>query len=155
MAPRTVHYAFAHRILRDLALDDRVDLVSEAIAVDLGPKLSTLWDDANAAVPASDRIDDAGLATYVVQRPDYAGVLVTLPEPIEAAEAHAVMVVRGDASATGSYFTWEHGVDSVSGAPVVYLCGWDRDGNHVNHGTREDASIDGFVSEVGRSLAEA
>jgi hypothetical protein len=154
MAPRTVHYAFAHRILRDLALDDRVDLVGEAIAVDLGPKLSTLWDDANAAVPGSDRIDAAGLATYVVQRPDYAGVLVTLPEPIEAAEAHAVMVVRGD-SGVGSYFTWEHGLDTMTGEPVVYLCGWDRDGHHVNHGTREDTSIDGFVGEVGRSLADA
>ena len=155
MAPRTVHYAFAHRILRDLALDDRVDLVGEAIAVDLGPKLATLWDDTNAAVPESDRVDAAGLATYVVQRPDYAGVLVTLPAPVEPAEAHAVMVVRGSSPAGSSYFTWEHGIDTMTGAPAVYLCGWDRDGHHVNHGTREDPSIDGFVSEVGRSLPSA
>ena len=66
MAPRTVHYAFAHRILRDLALDDSVDLVGEAIAVDLGPKFATMWDDANASVAESDRIDPVGLATTQV-----------------------------------------------------------------------------------------
>lgn len=153
MAPRTVHYAFAHRILRDLALDERLDLVGEAIAVDLGPKFATLWDDANASVPESDRIASDGLATYVVQRPDYAGVLVTLPAPVEPAEAHAVMVVRGMTPRDASYFTWEHAVDSASGAPTVYLCGWDADGRHVNLGTRQDASIDGFVNEVGASLS--
>lgn len=152
MAPRTVHYAFAHRILRDLALDDRVDLVGEAIAVDLGPKFATLWDNANASVPEEDRIAPDGLATYVVQRPDYAGVLVTLPAPTEPAEAHAVMVVRGAAPGRSSYFTWEHGVDPETGAPTVYLCGWDANGRHVNWGARQDASIDGFVNEVGASL---
>ena len=152
MAPRTVHYAFAHRILRDLALDDSVDLVGEAIAVDLGPKFATMWDDANAAVAESDWIAPAGLATYVVQRPDYAGVLVTLPTPVEAAEAHAVMVVRGATPADTSYFTWEHGIDVSTGSPTVYLCGWNRDG-HVNHGTRQDTSIDAFVNEVGTNLA--
>ncbi len=155
MAPRTVHYAFAHRILRDLALDATVDLVDEAIAVDLGPKFSTLWAEANDTVPQSDRVDAGGLATYVVQRPDYAGVLVTLPAPVEPAEAHAVMVVRGSRPAHSSYFTWEHGIDSMTGAPTVYLCGWDRDGHHINHGTRDDSSIDAFVSEVGASLARA
>ena len=153
MAPRTVHYAFAHRILRDLALDDRVDLVGEAIAVDLGPKFATLWDDANAAVPESDRIAPDGLGTYVVQRPDYAGVLVTLPAPVEPAEAHAVMVVRGLTPGDTSYFTWEQGLDEATGAPAVYLCGWAADGRHVNLGTRHDASIDGFVNEVGASLS--
>jgi hypothetical protein len=153
MAPRTVHYAFAHRILRDLALDDSVDLVGEAIEVDLGPKFATMWDDANASVPESDRIAPAGLATYVVQRPDYAGVLVTLPAPVEPAEAHAVMVVRGATPDDASYFTWEHGLDVSTGAPVVYFCGWNRDGQHVNHGTRQDQSIDAFVNEVGISLS--
>ncbi len=153
MAPRTVHYAFAHRILRDLALDDSVDLVGEAIAVDLGPKFATMWDDANASVADNDRIAPVGLATYVVQRPDYAGVLVTLPVPVEPAEAHAVMVVRGATPADTSYFTWEHGVDVSTGAPVVYLCGWNRGGHHVNYGTRQDSSIDAFVNEVGTNLA--
>jgi hypothetical protein len=153
MAPRTVHYAFAHRILRDLALDDSVDLVGEAIAVDLGPKFATMWDDANASVAESDRIDPVGLATYVVQRPDYAGVLVTLPAPVEPAEAHAVMVVRGATPADTSYFTWEHGLDITTGAPTVYLCGWDRSDRHVNYGTRQDPSIDAFVNEVGANLA--
>ena len=153
MAPRTVHYAFAHRILRDLALDDSVDLVGEAIAVDLGPKFATMWDDANASVAENDRIAPVGLATYVVQRPDYAGVLVTLPAPVEPAEAHAVMVVRGATPADTSYFTWEHGLDIVTGGPTVYLCGWDRGGSHVNYGTREDPSIDAFVNEVGTNLA--
>jgi hypothetical protein len=153
MAPRTVHYAFAHRILRDLALDDSVDLVGEAIAVDLGPKFALMWDDANAAVPETDRIAPDGLATYVVQRPDYAGVLVTLPAPVEPAEAHAVMVVRGATPAATSYFTWEHGIDPTTGAPVVYFCAWNRGGRHVNYGTRQDASIDAFVNEVGTNLA--
>jgi hypothetical protein len=148
-----VHYAFAHRILRDLALDDSVDLVGEAIAVDLGPKFATMWDDANASVADNDRIAPVGLATYVVQRPDYAGVLVTLPVPVEPAEAHAVMVVRGATPADTSYFTWEHGVDVSTGAPVVYLCGWNRGGHHVNYGTRQDSSIDAFVNEVGTNLA--
>jgi len=154
MAPRTVHYAFAHRILRDLALDDSVDLVGKAIAVDLGPKFATMWDDANSSVRDSDRIDPVGLATYVVQRPDYAGVLVTLPAPVEAAEAHAVMVVRGETPADTSYFTWEHGLDATTGGPAVYFCGWNRDGQHVNHGSRQDHSIDAFVNEVGFSLAD-
>jgi hypothetical protein len=153
MAPRIVHYAFAHRILRDLALDDSVDLVGEAIAVDLGPKFATMWDDANASVAEGDRIAPAGLATYVVQRPDYAGVLVTLPAPVEPAEAHAVMVVRGATPADTSYFTWEHGLDVATGTPTVYLCGWNRGGSHVNHGTRQDTSIDAFVNEVGTNLA--
>lgn len=153
MAPRTVHYAFAHRILRDLALDDSVDLVGEAIAVDLGPKFATMWDDANAAVAETDRIPPAGLATYVVQRPDYAGVLVTLPAPVEPAEAHAVMVVRGATPADTSYFTWEHGLDATTGGPTVYFCGWNRGGSHVNYGTRQDPSIDAFVNEVGTNLA--
>lgn len=153
MAPRTVHYAFAHRILRDLALDTHVDLVGEAIGVDLGPKFAAMWDDANASVPEADRIAPVGLATYVVQRPDYAGVLVTLPTPVEPAEAHAVMVVRGSTPADTSYFTWEHGLDVVTGQPTVYLCGWNHDGAHLNHGTRADQSIDAFVSEVGANLA--
>ncbi len=153
MAPRTVHYAFAHRILRDLALDTHVDLVGEAIGVDLGPKFATMWDDANASVPETDRVAPDGLATYVVQRPDYAGVLVTLPAPVEPAEAHAVMVVRGATPADTSYFTWEHGLDVVTGAPTVYLCGWNHDGAHVNYGTRPELSIDSFVSEIGARLA--
>lgn len=153
MAPRTVHYAFAHRVLRDLALDDSIDLVGEAIAVDLGPKFSRMWDDANASVAEGDRISPNGLATYVVQRPDYAGVLVTLPPPVEPAEAHAVMVVRGATPADTSYFTWEHGLDITTGGPTVYLCGWNRGGRHVNYGTRQDPSIDAFVNEVGTNLA--
>jgi hypothetical protein len=153
MAPRTVHYAFAHRILRDLALDTHVDLVGEAIGVDLGPKFSAMWDDANAAVGDADKIPPVGLATYVVQRPDYAGVLVTLPAPVEPAEAHAVMVVRGATPADTSYFTWEHGLDVVTGGPTVYLCSWTHDDAHMNFGTRQDPSIDAFVAEVGANLA--
>lgn len=155
MAPRTVHYAFSHRILRDLALDARADLVGEAIGVDLGPKFATLWDEANAQVADADKVAPAGLATYVVQRPDYSGVLVTLPAPVEPAEAHAVMVVRGATPADTSYYTWEHGLDPVTGGPTVYLCSWARGGVHVNHGTRPDPSIDAFVGEVGTSLANA
>lgn len=153
MAPRTVHYAFAHRILRDLALDPRLDLVGEAIAVDLGPKFAAMWNDANASVADGEQVDPSGLATYVVQRPDYAGVLVTLPAPVQPGEAHAVMVVRGSTPADTSYFTWEHGVDPATGAASVYLCGWNRGGSHVNYGTRQDTSIDSFVNEVGVNLA--
>lgn len=153
MAPRTVHYAFAHRILRDLALDGRVDLVKEAIAVDLGPKVAQIWHDANAATAESERIAPDGLATYVVQRPDYTGVLVTLPVPVDPAEAYAVMVVRGATPADTLYYTWELGRDPVAGTATVYLCSWNSDGTHANHGTRKDPSIDSFVNEVGTAIA--
>ncbi len=160
MAPRTVHYVFAHRVLRDIALDPNVDLLEEATDVDLGPKLSAIWADLNERVPDDGRIAPDGLAAYVVQRPDYAGVLVTLPEPQEPAEAYAVMVVSGPEPDQSLYYTWEYGHDPSTGEAVAFLCGWGQDphgagATHYNYGSRPTSSVDTFVNEVGEHLVSS
>ncbi len=160
MAPRTVHYVFAHRVLRDIALDPNVDLLEEATEVDLGPKLADIWADLNERVPEESKIPGDGLAAYVVQRPDYAAVLVTMPEPQQPAEAYATMVVSGPDETQTLYYTWEYGHDTATGEPAAFLCGWGQDPHgagttHYNYGSRDNTSIDTFVDEVGKHITES
>ncbi len=153
MAPRQVHALFTNDVLRGIAQDPSVDLLTDARSVNLGPKFVEIWDGLNSHVDESDRIPSQGLAAYVVERPDYEAVLVTLPKPVEAGEPYAAIAVT-DAGGHRRYYTWDLGPDET-----VHLGGWLADGGdgnprHEDLGERHSSTIDAFLDEVGAHLSQ-
>ncbi len=158
MAPRRVHFLFAHRVLPEIALDAGTDLFTEAGEVDLGPAFTQLWDELNRRARPDEYVAPNGLAAFVVVQPGLNGLLVTLPEAIEPGEARYVLLVANDDPAKRLYLTYERGADPATGVETTQLCAWvmsEQGLRHMNLGPRPDPSVDAFVSEVAAAVGAA
>jgi hypothetical protein len=112
--PRAQHYAFAHRLLRDAALDDPEGTWDAVTKPGSGDFLVDMW--IHAKPEDEDLISPEGL------RVDVEGdiAIVTLPPPERLTEAYMIALVRRGASG-GAYFVLERGAESA------YLAEWRKD----------------------------
>jgi hypothetical protein len=70
------------------------------------------------------------------------GYLIEMPAPQRAGECFFLAIVRkGDGGI--DYLTLERTDDGG-----VMLCGWDAEGNHLNHTDTPTRDLDGFIAEV-------
>lgn len=116
---RRQHYAFAHAVLRDCALNTPERLLAAALNGSLDDELRGLWQQAGAGLAAGERISGDGLTGRLV---DHESVLVTLPPPVGPPEVHFVLVTA-PLGAPVRYATLEEAVDP-DGRPAAMLCLW-------------------------------
>jgi hypothetical protein len=101
--PRRQHHAFAHVVLRDLALDDPAGAFEAVTHLGAGDFLVGLW---HAAQEATEELIAATGLRVEVDDVDGVGVaLITRPPPARTTEAYMVAICR----APGAYFVLERG----------------------------------------------
>ncbi|WP_240662489.1 hypothetical protein [Streptomyces sp. WAC 06738] len=140
---RRQHYAFAHAVLRDLALTAPERLLAAALDGSLDAELRALWRQAGAGLPPGEQSDDRPVGRLV--RHD--SVLVTPPPAVAPPEAHFVLVTA-PLGAPVRYATLEAS-PGPAGRPAAMLCMWAMTAEGPAHAStlqflppREDRFLD-------------
>jgi hypothetical protein len=140
------HHAFAHYVLRVATFQDPDFTFGSLSAPDSAQRLVL------AAMALLGRhyklsVEQVmALARSIAVRPhrfdkDH-GYLIEMPAPRSTGECFFLAIVRKSDGGI-DYLTLERSDDDG-----VMLCGWDAEGNHLNHGDRSRRDLDGFVAEV-------
>ncbi|WBB62928.1 hypothetical protein O7599_10520 [Streptomyces sp. WMMC500] len=140
---RRQHYAFAHAVLRDLALTAPERLLAAALDGSLDAELRALWRQAAAGLPPGEQSDEWPAGRLV----GHDSVLVTLPPAVAPPEAHFVLVTAPP-GAPVRYATLEASPDAA-GRPAAMLCMWAMTADGPAHAStlqflppREDRFLD-------------
>lgn len=151
------HYVFVHRALPSVLFRDPSWLFAVLNGPDAQRLLGDLWTRAGERSPPSERREADGLGVETFLDDSHLFALITLPPPLEVAEAHLAAAVAGfvapdrpslDALAWARFFTLEHGLDFRTEEPCTFLCEWTPDGRHHNLGGGPPAEAGAFVQAV-------
>ncbi|WP_407561325.1 hypothetical protein [Streptomyces sp. 184] len=141
---RRQHYAFAHAVLRDLALTAPERLLAAALDGSLDAELRALWRRAGAGLPAAEVSAGERPAGRLVR---HDSVLVTLPPALAPPEAHFVLVTAPP-GAPVRYAVLE-AAPGPAGRPAAMLCMWAMTADGPAHAStlqflppREDRFLD-------------
>jgi hypothetical protein len=163
--PRTQHYVFGHVVLRQMAFDKPLGVLGILHSPE-GPKfLTSLWDDVADQVRANGEpadVDGSALEFRPVLVGGFPCALVRMPPPTAAPECHYVAIVvhlnleseePPPEEPMVSYYTLERG-QTVEGAEVTMLCGWNAAGTHLNYGEGPPPDPDAFVRALTELVAK-
>jgi hypothetical protein len=148
--PREQHYRFAHSVLVDFFCEDAKRLWDLLTHADADRFMLKVWEIAGRDAP--DRIDPAGLRRSHERLKTGEVVIIKLPEPKSANEAHVVALVRIPEKKSlfrkaqpesFRYFTLEQGVDIKDLGGLLIFCEWLADGSHLNY---EECSVEPDIS---------
>ena len=157
-AARTGHYLFAHRTLREVALDDPTLVMGVLAGSRANEFLNRLIDHARPACREKGEeigFDAADLEVSAGRVGNFPCALVRMPQAVGVAEAHFVaMVLLADmrkkdgplGQAKLRYFTLEASFP-IDGKPSAAFCEWTHDA-HLNLGFVETPTMDAFVKLV-------
>lgn len=159
---RMHHYVFAHRILPEVAFTDP-NHVLELLKSDKGtPFLSDLWEEVGRACPRPLEAD--GLEVSVQALGGCEIILVQLPTPVVAPEAHYLALVHGQESRFFGLvkrprlrcFTLERSIRLAGGTRTV-ICEWtwnqESGLEHNNYGAGPPANAQDFLGSLAGILA--
>lgn len=161
---RRHHYDFAHRVLPQLVHRAPREFL-EAVRREGEGFLGRVWENAGRGLPVAERLPPAGLAAWVERAADSEVVLVALPEPEGATEAHFVAAIvlparkgwfgKGKGKEGARYFTLER-TEEADGSAGTALGEW-RIGSrgeaiHANHGTGPRPERAAFLAAICRLL---
>lgn len=150
--PRDWHYAFAHRSLRDIYLEqtekllaalsdpERIGRVPEAIlrkvALDIGRPEDEVLEHAEGIIMFRQLLGDGSLHIF------------GLPAPVAPLECRFVGLLHDYPGAPALlYFTLENGAGDEN-----FLCRWDESGNHLNLGHVAEPTLDAFVDAISANI---
>lgn len=151
-------YVFAHRVLPELVFEDPEGFLG-VFADDGAERLRRLWDDIGQQVSKMDKrraVSGEELDLHVANIAGRRAALITLPEPLETAEAHFVAVVDGDPAKDD--FDWRYLVlertesEDTTSQPDAVLCEWLPGGGRRNHARHCVPDLDRFVETVSKQL---
>ena len=157
-AARTGHYLFAHRILREVALDDPTLVLGVLSGSRANEFLNRLIDHVRPACREKGEevgFDAADLEVSGGRVGNFPCALVRMPDAVGVAEAHFVAMVllldmrQKDAPIEKSklrYFTLEASY-AIDGKKSAAFCEWTHDA-HLNLGFVETPTFDAFVKLV-------
>ena len=143
--PRRHHYEFAHRALRSIMSDPKIDLVR--LANDQGRldgALRATWGEVGARHAENDRVSEDGLSVERRSVSGFDGLLVTLPTALNPAEAIFVLVVPLESPEARRLLALEFVWDVVNRRPYTVLGAWTQEG-HINLGDRPKTDPDAFI----------
>lgn len=153
LEPRPHHYAFAHRFLTSVVLDDPRQAHRYFFSPTGAAPLRQMWDFVGSHMEHAADVLPAGdlrLSWHALDGQRKL-VVVTLPEPLAMTEAHFVGLVfehRGEQDwRCTDYYTLELSMDLEGGSTFAILCGWTKQG-HLNFGTIVPAEEEAFVRAV-------
>jgi len=144
------HYAFAHFVLRVATFQDP-DFIFGALSVPDSAQRLVLAAMALLGRHYKLSVEQVmAFARGITVRPHRFdkddGFIIELPTPRSVGECFLVAIVRkGDGGGDGGidYLTLERTDDDG-----VMLCGWDAEGNHLNHSDTSARDLDSFIAEV-------
>lgn len=157
------HYVFVHRALPSVMFGDPSWLFAVLNGPDVRRFLGDLWARVGQRTGPAEHRASEGLAAETFVEGPHLFALVTLPRPLEPAEAYFAALVAGfadpaapslDALAWSRFFTLEHGLDFRTEEPCTFLCEWTRDGKHRNLGEGPAAEPGAFVRALAVHLGE-
>src|SRR5215470_10286 len=144
--PERWHHAFAHYVLRVATFQDPDFTFGSLSAPDSAQKLVLA---AMALLGRHYKLSVEqimALARTITVRPhrfvDDDGYLIEMPLPRNTGECFFLAIVR-KVDGGIDYLTLERTDDDG-----VMLCGWDVEGNHVNHSDSSTRHLDGFIAEI-------
>lgn len=153
--PRDHHYVFAHLAVREICSQDPLQFFSLVASPEQENFVAWLWDITAKQVgrPVTD-FDPRQLVVSTLRVKDLPAILLKMPAPIAAAEAHMVGIILTDVpedakpESKGSfrYFTLEHGVNLDDSIRTVF-CEWDDEG-HKNFGDGPLPTVEAFASAI-------
>ena len=140
------HHAFAHYVLRVATFQDPNFTFGALAAPDSAQRLVLA---AMALLGRHYKLSVEQIMAFarsITVRPHRfdqdEGYLIEMPTPRQAGECFFLAIVRkGDGGI--DYLTLER-TDNDG----VMLCGWDAEGNHVNHSDTFTRDLDGFIAEI-------
>ncbi|WP_426165299.1 hypothetical protein [Pseudoduganella sp. R-34] len=153
--PREHHYVFAHILVREVCSQDPLRFFALVASPEQEHFVGWLWEMTAKQVgrPITD-FDARQLVVSTFRIQDSPTVLLKMPAPIAAAEAHMVAVVLTDfpkdeaSESKGGfrYFTLEHGVNLDDSTRTVF-CEWDNEG-HKNFGDGPSPTVEAFAAAI-------
>ncbi len=161
-APRKLHYTFAHRALREICAEDPLQFFSIMATAERDQFVAWLCARVQERSGGPDNSDDTLNAQEIVvatlRLANFPAILVTMPTPRAAAEAHFIGVVLTGAldedntqkALAHRYFTLECGINLDSTLRTV-MCEW-ADGSHLNYGDGPPATSDAFLQAMTEKL---
>ena len=153
--PRKLHYTFAHKALREICAEDPLQLFSIMGSPERDKFLAWLCNRiAQRSGDTGDTLSAEDIEVTTLRVGNYPTILIKMPEPRAAAEAHFVGIVltatlseaEPDKTTTYRYFTLECGVNLDSAIRTV-MCEWAGDG-HRNYGDGPPATAEAFLQAV-------
>ncbi|MBI4617244.1 MAG: hypothetical protein HY720_26765 [Planctomycetes bacterium] len=159
---RRHHYDFAHRVLPQLVHRAPREFL-EAVRREGDLFLKRVWENAGSGLPLAERLPPSGLAAWVERAADSEVVLVALPEPDGATEAHFVAAVVlpakkgwfGKGKEGARYLTLER-TEEADGEVATALGEWEigsrGEAIHRNHGTGPRPERAAFLAAICRLL---
>ncbi|MFD7592555.1 hypothetical protein ACFV6D_05910 [Kitasatospora sp. NPDC059812] len=150
--PRPHHYRFVHRELARQVLEFGPRLTVPDAGGSLLPVLTGIWDNLGQTLPPEDRLPSHGLDCRHLRADGHPLLLVTLPTPTGATEAHFVAAVHPQGTKTVRYVTLEHALNPFDGSPGTVLGEWSSEG-HLNHGEGPSPVAELFVAAVAKLVA--
>ncbi|MEV5569154.1 hypothetical protein AB0L06_03835 [Spirillospora sp. NPDC052269] len=129
---RRHHYHFVHTVLRQVSEEYGPTLIDTTPAGDVTDMLAKTWRDVGEDLPAGERLPSDGLRGNLIELNGDRLMLVTLPEPVAAAEAYFAAMVRPSGSASTRFFTLEYAVDPITHEPGAILGEWTSEGHHLH-----------------------
>lgn len=158
--PRCHHYTLAHYAIRMTALQYPIRFLYAMTTPASSDLLAALFDSVCAHCKDRGETPDFGPDDVKIHRmrvKGYPCAVIEMPEPAAAAEAYlTALVVPVEIGAAapddedeveGRYFTLEKGGDlEPEGATV--LCGWNREGAHLNYGPGPEPDVHAFVARL-------
>ena len=152
----SLHYAFAHYALRQLALSDPLRFLAIAASPDAQRFIDSVIQDVAEQCGYKPSFDAASVRIHPTRVNTFPCAVIELPKPKEIAEAFMVaLVVQIDTSSEqppdaneirARYFTLEKGY-SLSNEPRTVLAEWDTEG-HSNYGDGPDPTVKSFVTAL-------
>ncbi|MGW8394691.1 hypothetical protein [Pseudoduganella sp. HUAS MS19] len=153
--PRDHHYVFAHILVKEVCAQDPLRFFALVASPEQKDFVAWLWEMTAKQVgrPITE-FDPGQLEVSTFRVKDAPAILLKMPDPIAAAEAHMVGVILTDfpkdaaAESKGSfrYFTLEHGVN-LDGTIGTVLCEWD-DEEHKNFGDGPPPTVEAFAGAI-------
>jgi hypothetical protein len=152
-APRPHHYAFAHRFLTSIVLDDPRQAYRHFFSPAGAAPLRQMWDFVGSHLEsAADLLPASGLRlTWHLLDGARKLVVVSLPEPRAMTEAYFVGLVFERRAAQDwrctNFYTLELSLDPSIASTCAVLCGWTKEA-HMSFGTAVAPDEEAFVRAI-------
>ncbi|MEV4252539.1 hypothetical protein AB0J52_05160 [Spirillospora sp. NPDC049652] len=129
---RRHHYHFVHSVLRQVSEEYGPAFLASTPAGDVTGMLAQTWRDVGDDLPAEERLPSDGLRGSLTELDGRRLLLVTLPEPVAAAEAYFAVVIQSSESEATRFFTLEYALDPLTHEPGAILGEWTPEGHHLH-----------------------
>ncbi|QDV19399.1 hypothetical protein Pan153_40640 [Gimesia panareensis] len=152
------HYVFAHYALRQIALAEPLQILAIVASPDVENFIDAVLQDVVEQCGREAGFEAADIKVHPKRVNDYPCVVVEMPEPQEAAEAHMVAILvpidlskdppseEEQEQIKAHYYTLEKSF-SLTGEPRTVLAEWGES-RHSNYGEGPEPTVEAFVAAL-------